>query len=65
MTEFVLKLLCRAGQTVQNPFGMGAEYVRPKQGDARRDFHKIAGDMRKVGSDLRKVSQRELEKYGK
>ena len=65
MTQLLLRVLARAGQTLHNPFDMGREYVRPKRGDAQHDLEKISRDMQKVGIDLKKVAKRELTLSGK
>ena len=65
MSELILRALSRAGRTINNPFSMGGEYVRPQHGDAQRDLYKVTGDMRKVGNDLRTVAKRELKPHGK
>ncbi len=61
---FLLRLLDRAGESLSNPFA-GRDYVRPRRGDAARDFMRISGDMRTVGTDLRRVAQQELQHHGR
>lgn len=65
MTELILRALARAGRTINNPFAMGGDYVRPRPGDAQRDYEKISQDMRRIGSDLKRVASRELERHDK
>lgn len=63
MSELILKVLARAGQTIQNPFAMGRDYVRPKKGEIRNDFRKVGKDMGVVGKDMARTVQRELQRH--
>lgn len=65
MAEVLLKMLARAGQTIQNPFSMGGDYIRPRRGEIARDLGRVTGDMKSVGKDLKKAAQRELQRHGK
>jgi hypothetical protein len=65
MAEILLRVLYKAGRTINNPFSMGGSYVEPRRGDAQKDIVKIVGDMRQVGQDLRKKSDQTFKQYGK
>lgn len=58
----LIRMLERAGIAVDNPFHAKRRYIRPRPGDASRDFSRVAGDMRMVDRDLRRVMKRELQK---
>lgn len=64
MAELLLRVLARAGQTIQNPFSTGRDYVRPQRGEIARDFQKVVKDMNTVNKDLKKTVQRELQRHG-
>jgi hypothetical protein len=57
----LIRMLTRAGIVVDNPFHARRQYIRPRPGDAKRDFARVAGDMRMVDRDLRRVAKRELK----
>lgn len=59
----IMRFLARSGAAITNPFHPQRNYIRPRAGDASRDFGKISGDMRRVGEDLRKVTLKECAKY--
>lgn len=63
MAELLLRVLARAGQTIQNPFLMGRDYVRPERGEIARDYQKVVKDMSVVSKDLKKTAQRELQRH--
>lgn len=65
MTTLLLRVLARAGRSINNPFSMGGVYVVPQRGDQARDIRNIAQDMRVVGSRLKTTTERELQRYGK
>lgn len=56
----LLRVLARSGVVFSNPFRAQTRYVRPRHGDARRDFQRIAGDMSAISKDFRKVAAKEL-----
>jgi len=56
----LLRILARAGSTISNPFCMPRRYIKPKRGDARGDFLRVAQSMRAVDDDFRRVAAREL-----
>lgn len=58
----LIRLLAKSSW-LTNPFYAPRAYHRPRRGESRADFVRIAGDMRQVGFDLRKVADRELGKY--
>jgi hypothetical protein len=65
MSERLLKALARAGRSIHNPFFAGGEYVRPKNGDAQKDFQRITGDMKVIAKNLTNVADRELRRHVK
>lgn len=58
----LLKMLARSGVVLGNPFHAKRHYIRPRPGDAQRDFARVAAAMRSVDHDLRRVLKQELEK---
>lgn len=62
MSRF-MRILVRSGAFLTNPFYPDRGYHRPRRGDARNDFGRIVGDMRRVGADMTKTANRELGKY--
>ena len=59
----LIRILSRSGIVFSNPFRPVRAYQRPRRGDARNDFVRLAGDLRQVGSDLRRVADKELSRY--
>lgn len=57
-----LRWLSRAGYTLASPMVSGGEYVRPRRGDAAKDWVRLSGDMRAVGQDLRRTAEAELQR---
>lgn len=56
----LLRVLARSGVAISNPFRAQTRYIRPRHGDSRYDFQRVAGDMNAVSKDFRKVAAREL-----
>lgn len=56
----LLRKLARSGFGLSNPFHAKTQYIRPRQGDSRGDFIKVATDMNRVSKDFRRVAAREL-----
>ena len=65
MTKYLLRALLKAGQVFENPFKMNSGYMIPSRRDARNDFARVVGDMRKVGADLRSSADKELNTHGR
>jgi hypothetical protein len=63
MAELLLRILKRAGQTVNNPFAMNDGYTLPKHGEAQLDWQAVSGDFYKVSKELNKVVNRELKEH--
>ncbi len=59
----IMRFLARSGVALTNPFHQQRNYIRPRSGDASKDFARISGDMRHVGNDLRKVTLKEQAEY--
>lgn len=57
----LLRMLARSGIAVGNPFHPKRQYIRPRPGDARKDFARVAGDMQLIDRDLRRVLKKELQ----
>lgn len=58
----LLKMLARSGVVLGNPFHAKRHYIRPRPGDARRDFAQVAQAMRSVDRDLCRVLKQGLDK---